>query len=62
MRKIISNTSCLIALNRIVILKAKAQGIINSVDEILKALEDAGFRISMSLKKETLNIAKKGKI
>ncbi len=45
-----------------IILKAKAQGIINSVDEILKALEDAGFRISISLKKETLNIAKKGKI
>ena len=44
-----------------VILKAKGQGIVNSVDEMLKALEDAGFRISTSLKDEALNIAKKWK-
>jgi predicted nucleic acid-binding protein len=61
MPNIISNTSCLIILDNInalgILLKAKQQGIINSVADIFTQLKNVNFRISEKLEKEVLKLA-----
>ena len=57
MPEVISNASCLIALDNIGRLRAKKRGVVQSVREPMAALKQAGFRISRSTERHVLKLA-----